>query len=127
MKENFISITCTPAILFQPLADGLIGVSNSTKAQNAQEFGSSVHNIVDAISKMVEETAQAAYLVGVADPRSEPGRPGLVDHLQLQEMQRNIQNACQAMQSSDITDKHVSRAQYCFALLSLSYLQFHSI
>ena len=38
---------------------------------------------------------QAAYLVGIADPASEPGRPGLVDQSQFSRANQAIQMACQ--------------------------------
>ena len=40
---------------------------------------------------------QAAYLIGTADPASEPGRPGLVDQSQFARSQQAIQLACQSL------------------------------
>lgn len=38
---------------------------------------------------------QSAYLVGIADPASEPGHPGLVDQSQFARANQAIQTACQ--------------------------------
>ncbi len=49
---------------------------------------------------------QAAYLVGIADPASEPGRPGLVDQSQFARANQAIQMAC-----SNLTNPSASQQQ----------------
>ena len=50
---------------------------------------------------------QAAYLVGIADPASEPGRPGLVDQSQFARANQAIQMACQNLINPASTQQQV--------------------
>ena len=51
---------------------------------------------------------QAAYLVGIADPASEPGRPGLVDQSQFSRANQAIQMACQNLTNPASSQQQVS-------------------
>ena len=51
---------------------------------------------------------QAAYLVGIADPTSEPGRPGLVDQSQYARANQAIQMACQSLSDPATSQQQVS-------------------
>ena len=50
---------------------------------------------------------QAAYLVAIADPASEPGRPGLVDQSQFARANQAIQMACQSLSNPASTEQEV--------------------
>ena len=50
---------------------------------------------------------QAAYLVGIADPASEPGRPGLVDQSQFARANQAIQNACENLNNPTASQQQV--------------------
>lgn len=54
------------------------------------------------------EFFQAAYLVGIADPASEPGRPGLVDQSQFARANQAIQMACQNISNPASSPQQVS-------------------
>lgn len=58
-------------------------------------------------------TWQAAYLVGIADPASEPGRPGLVDQSQFSRANQAIQMACQ-----NLTNPASSQQQVCIITMA---------
>ncbi len=61
------------------LGDGMTGIANHAKRSEHEEFGEAVKGVAEAICGLVEAAAQAAYLVGVADPSSVGGKRGLVD------------------------------------------------
>ena len=50
---------------------------------------------------------QASYLVGIADPASEYGRPGLVDQSQFARANQAIQMACQNLTNPASTQQQV--------------------
>lgn len=52
---------------------------------------------------------QAAYLVGIADPASEPGRPGLVDQSQFSRANQAIQMACQNLTNPASSQQQVQK------------------
>lgn len=54
---------------------------------------------------------QASYLVGVSDPNSQAGHPGLVDPIQFARANQAIQMACQ-----NLVDPGSSPSQVCFGM-----------
>jgi len=62
--------------------DGMKGIVKHAKPSQHEEFCESVRRVSEAICGLVEAAAQAAYLVGIADPSSVAGRKGLVNHSQ---------------------------------------------
>ncbi|TPP61971.1 Talin [Fasciola gigantica] len=90
-----------------PLADSLRNMSNSARDQQTQEFGSAVRQCANSMCQLVEETAQAAYLIGLADPRSEPGKPSLVNTQLFLRTQQEIQEVCDAICSPSVTNRQV--------------------
>merc|ERR1711963_105914 len=56
------------------LGDGMTGIANHAKHSEHDMFGEAVKGVSEAICGLVEAAAQAAYLVGVADPSSVGGK-----------------------------------------------------
>ncbi|KAL8568329.1 hypothetical protein ACOMHN_040902 [Nucella lapillus] len=89
------------------LGDGMTGISNHAKKGELDDFCDSVRNFANSVCGLTEASAQAAYLVGIADPASEPGRPGVVDQSQFHRANQAIQMACQ-----NLTNPASSQQQY---------------
>ncbi|XP_059140472.1 talin-2-like isoform X4 [Physella acuta] len=79
----------------QDLGNAMTGISNHAKKQDMNEFCNSVRNFANSVCGLTEASVQAAYLVGISDPASEPGRPGVVDQTQFARANQAIQMACQ--------------------------------
>ncbi|KAL5020158.1 hypothetical protein ScPMuIL_003050 [Solemya velum] len=77
------------------LGDAMTGISNHAKEGELDRFCDSIHNFAVSVCGLTESAAQAAYLVGISDPASEPGRPGVVDQSQFARANQAIQTACQ--------------------------------
>ncbi|KAL0267697.1 UNVERIFIED_CONTAM: hypothetical protein PYX00_009891 [Menopon gallinae] len=77
------------------LGDGMTGIANHAKKSEHEQFGEAVKGVSGSICGLIEAAAQAAYLVGVSDPSSIAGRPGLLDQNQLARASQAIQTACQ--------------------------------
>uniref|UniRef100_A0A0X3PHC1 Talin-1 n=1 Tax=Schistocephalus solidus TaxID=70667 RepID=A0A0X3PHC1_SCHSO len=90
-----------------PLADGLRGISNAVNENNADKFSVHVQQTTDSICLLIEETAQAAYLIGIAHPKSKPGTKSPVDRALFEGIQREIQDACKAITSPQVTERQV--------------------
>ncbi|KAI8785908.1 talin-1 isoform X12 [Biomphalaria glabrata] len=95
------------------LGDAMTGISNHAKKQDMDEFCSSVRNFANSVCGLTEASVQAAYLVGISDPASEPGRPGVVDQTQFARANQAIQMACQ-----NLTNPASSQQQICYQVLS---------
>ncbi|XP_033725564.1 talin-1-like isoform X5 [Pecten maximus] len=101
------------------LGEAMTGITNHAKQGELEDFCVAVHNFAGSVCGLTEASSQAAYLVGVSDPNSEPGRPGLVDQSQFARANQAIQSACsnlanpassqqQVLSAATIVAKHTS-------------------
>ncbi|KAA3678723.1 talin [Paragonimus westermani] len=105
--QNYYECVDAVAKSLAPLADSLRNMSNAIREKQNQDFGSAVRQCANSVCQLVEETAQAAYIIGLADPRSEPGRPSLVNTQLFIRTQRDIQQVCDAICDPTITNRQV--------------------
>ncbi|KAJ9593984.1 hypothetical protein L9F63_014625, partial [Diploptera punctata] len=92
------------------LGDGMTGIANHAKKSEHEEFGEAVKSVSNSICGLVEAAAQAAYLVGVSEPSSVAGRPGLVDQAQFARAAQSIQTACQHLTNPTTNQQQVLSA-----------------
>uniref|UniRef100_A0A6P7FNN2 Talin-2 isoform X4 n=1 Tax=Diabrotica virgifera virgifera TaxID=50390 RepID=A0A6P7FNN2_DIAVI len=92
------------------LGEGLTGITTSAKASEHEKFTDYVKSYSNAICSMIETSAQAAYLIGVSDPSSIAGRPGLVDQAQFARASQAIHQGCAALSSPTSPQKQVLEA-----------------
>ena len=109
---------CIDVVVEKSLVLGDSGNQIKTTSRNGDfdQFGIAVESTALAVCQLTEATAQAAYLVGVADAGSEEGIPGLVDQTQFVQAQQAITLACQNLLSPTSTQEQV---RFCF----FSFLQ----
>ena len=96
--------------------DGMTGIANHAKKSEYEEFGEAVKIVSSSICGLVEAAAQAAYLVGVSEPSSVAGRPGLVDQAQFARAAQSIQTACQHLTNPTTNQQQVSDILMTFML-----------
>lgn len=92
------------------LGDGMTGIANNAKHSQHLEFGHSVNSVSESIRAMIESSAQAAYLVGVSNPTSASGRPGLVDQTQFARASQAIRQSCDILSAPSSTQQQVLSA-----------------
>lgn len=92
------------------LGDGMTGIANHAKKSEHEKFGEAVKGVSTSICGLIEAAAQAAYLVGVSDPSSVAGRPGLVDQAQFARASQAINAGCQNLTSPTSTQQQVLTA-----------------
>ena len=105
----------------------MTGIANHAKKSEYEEFGEAVKSVSNSICGLVEAAAQAAYLVGVSEPSSVAGRPGLVDQAQFARAAQSIQTACQHLTNPTTNQQQVFTSFQNFPvtvliLFSFSYL-----
>merc|ERR1712223_815097 len=81
------------------LGDRMTGIANHAKHSEHDLFGDAVKGVAEAICGLVEAAAQASYLVGVADPSSVGGKPGLVDQAAFLRASQAIKQACEMLRN----------------------------
>lgn len=92
------------------LGDGMTGMANYAKLSKRTEFCHNVNSIAEPIRGLIESAAQSAYLVGVSDPTSIAGRPGLIDQSQLARALQAIRQSCDVLCSPVSTKPQVFAA-----------------
>lgn len=83
-------------------------ITSTAKKQNYDEFGEAVDTTAKAVCQLTMSAAQAAYLVGIADPSSTAATPGLVDQTQFARASQAISMACHNLLSPNSTQQQVS-------------------
>ncbi|XP_076336549.1 talin-1-like isoform X2 [Tachypleus tridentatus] len=92
------------------LGEGMTGIANHAKKSEHEKFGEAVKDVSESICGLIENAAQAAYLVGVSDPSSVAGKPGLVDLAQFARASQAIQMACQQLTNQTSNQQQVLSA-----------------
>ena len=92
-SKVFKYYSCPPQVL------GEAGANITTYAKNGayDEFSKAVESTSQAVCQLTEASAQAAYLVGIADPTSTAAIPGLVYQVQFARANQAIPTACHTL------------------------------
>lgn len=88
----------------------MTGIANHAKKSEHEQFGEAVKGVSSSICGLIEAAAQSAYLVGVSDPSSVAGRPGLVDQAQFARASQAIQTGCQSLSNPTSAQQQVLAA-----------------
>ena len=100
-----------------PLVPQVLGVSGAnitTYAKNGayDDFSRSVETMSGTVCQLTEASAQAAYLVGIADPSSTAATPGLVDQAQFARANQAIATACQNLLNPASNQQQVRKGEF---------------
>ncbi|XP_078108062.1 talin-2a [Sander vitreus] len=92
------------------LGESMAGISQNCKTGDVPAFGDCVGSASKALCGLTEAAGQASFLVGVSDPNSQAGHPGLVDPIQFAKANQAIQMACQNLVDPDSSPSQVLSA-----------------
>ncbi|XP_041458339.1 talin-1-like isoform X4 [Lytechinus variegatus] len=103
---------CLDSIMLKSkdLGESVNGIAKTAKDGELEKFGQMVDSAGQAVCGLTEAAAQSAYLVGISDPSSVAGRPGLVDQSQLVRAFQAIESACQSLLNPDSNQQQVLAA-----------------
>ena len=59
------------------MGEGMSKLGGTVKSTDPQAFEDALKGVTDAITNLIEASAQSAYLVSVSDPSSKTGTSGL--------------------------------------------------
>lgn len=102
---------CLDLVVEKSKVLGEAGASITTHAKKGEidEFGRAVESTAQAVCTLTEAAAQAAYLVGIADPSSTAATPGLVDQAQFARAGQAISMACQNLLNPASSQQQVEK------------------
>ncbi|XP_068208058.1 talin-2-like [Palaemon carinicauda] len=92
------------------LGEAMTGIVSHAKNQDHDKFGRSVRGVSDAICGLAESATQAVYLVGIGDPSSVIGRPGLVDQAQFCRASESLSEACDVLKDPSSNRQQILNA-----------------
>ncbi|XP_052457970.1 talin-2 isoform X1 [Carassius gibelio] len=92
------------------LGESMAGISHNCKTGDVPAFGDCVGGASKALCGLTEAAGQASYLVGVSDPNSQAGHPGLVDPIQFAHANQAIKMACRNLVDPDNSPSQVLSA-----------------
>uniref|UniRef100_H2ZQQ1 FERM domain-containing protein n=1 Tax=Ciona savignyi TaxID=51511 RepID=H2ZQQ1_CIOSA len=97
--NDFSYFDCLESVMdnSKMLGESMSGITQHARASELESFGEAVTATQKSLIGLTEAAAQAAYLVGIADPNSEAGTQGLVDQTQFARANQAIQMACQSL------------------------------
>ncbi len=85
----------------------MTGIAHHAKRSEMDSFCQSVREVADAVCGLAEAAAQAAYLVGVSDPSSTPGKSGLIDSNKFARSVEIVKESCSRVRSGNYSQPQV--------------------
>jgi talin len=94
------------------LGESMTGIANSCKnPSNTNVFAKSIKDTSMSICGLVETAAQSAYIIGISDIESKPGRPAILDTNHFINCSQHIQDTCNSLQSLILNLNHNENEQ----------------
>eukprot|EP00051_Salpingoeca_urceolata_P011463 m.142076 g.142076 ORF g.142076 m.142076 type:complete len:2525 (-) comp17132_c0_seq1:108-7682(-) len=79
------------------LGGAMAGIAKQARTESFSEFAQSVNTTCSTVVGLIDAAAQAAYLIGIADPTSEAGESGVIDIELCDRAERGVRDACETL------------------------------
>ncbi|TKR83174.1 hypothetical protein L596_016804 [Steinernema carpocapsae] len=89
------------------LGEGMTGIARHAKKSETQGVCESVHEAADAVCGLARAAAQSAYLIGVADSRSTPGRAAVIDVPQCGRSVTYVKQVCERIAQQNYSQQQL--------------------
>ena len=106
-EASFFECLDTATERSQQLAQSMQDITASLKKEDTETLATAANTASDAVCQLTESTAQAAYLVAIADPSSTAGKAGLVDQSQFAKARDAIRAACEGLLNENNNQQQV--------------------
>ena len=92
------------------LGDAMTGMYQTARERKTEEFNAEVDKASNTLVQLGDDANQAAYIVGISDPQSIPGRAGLVNQSEFNQSSAAILQAVQDIQNEQISQEKLVQA-----------------
>uniref|UniRef100_A0A915Q6F4 FERM domain-containing protein n=1 Tax=Setaria digitata TaxID=48799 RepID=A0A915Q6F4_9BILA len=89
------------------LGEGMTGIARHAKSQDTQSLCESVHTAANAVCGLAEGATQSAYLIGVADVKSQPGHAAIIDTSKCHRSVEIVKQICQRIERLEYTQQQI--------------------
>lgn len=100
------------------LGDGMTGMAHFTRCKDTNQVCQAVRTVAAAICGLVENAAQCAYLVGVGDEQSVPGKPAIVDFTKYEISLQIIKQLTENIERSDCNKLQIIEVIFIIFILN---------
>ncbi|XP_057316525.1 talin-2-like isoform X2 [Hydractinia symbiolongicarpus] len=125
-EASFFECLDTATEKSQQLAQSMQDITTALKKEDAEHLAEAVGGASDAVCHLTESTAQAAYLVAIADPSSTAGRAGLVDQSQFAKARDAIREACDGLLNPNANQQQDKKKMYYRVLSAATVIAKHT-
>ncbi|ESN92443.1 hypothetical protein HELRODRAFT_115799 [Helobdella robusta] len=115
-KENYFECLDNVIDKSKVLAESMTSITACARQQDMLKFCTSVDNFSKSVCSIVESSVQAAYIVGISDPNSEPIVEGLVDQDLFLRASETTKQACDVL-----GDRSTNQAQMLAAVSTIAH------
>uniref|UniRef100_A0A914HYR3 Talin n=1 Tax=Globodera rostochiensis TaxID=31243 RepID=A0A914HYR3_GLORO len=74
------------------LGDGMNGLAHYARRNDNEQLCLAVRQVANAVCGLAKNAAQSAYLIGVGDPQSEPGRAAIYDVVRCEQSLQSVKH-----------------------------------
>lgn len=81
------------------LGEGMNSMAHYARRDDVEQLCRAVKSVSDAVCELAQNAAQSAYLIGISDPDSQPGRAAIYDPIKSDKLIQEIKHLSEALVS----------------------------
>ncbi|VDO81300.1 unnamed protein product [Heligmosomoides polygyrus] len=89
------------------LGESMTGIARNAKAMDTRALCTNVRQSADAVCSLAESASQAAYLIGIAHPKSVRGETPIIDANRVRRSGLLVRQVCERIEQQNYTQKQI--------------------
>ncbi|WKX89798.1 hypothetical protein Q1695_009001 [Nippostrongylus brasiliensis] len=89
------------------LGESMTGIARNAKAMDTRALCTNVRQSADAVCSLAESASQAAYLIGVAHPKSVRGETAIIDANRVRRSGMLVRQVCERIEQQNYTQEQI--------------------
>ncbi|KAL6731024.1 hypothetical protein Aduo_001938 [Ancylostoma duodenale] len=89
------------------LGESMTGIARNAKAVDTRALCTSVRQSADAVCSLAESASQAAYLIGIAHPKSVRGETAIIDASRVRRSGMLVRQVCERIEQQNYTQEQI--------------------
>ncbi|KHJ97749.1 I/LWEQ domain protein [Oesophagostomum dentatum] len=89
------------------LGESMTGIARNAKAMDTRSLCTSVRQSADAVCSLAESASQAAYLIGIAHPKSVRGETAIIDASRVRRSGMLVRQVCERIEQQNYTQEQI--------------------
>ncbi|KAK5981052.1 VBS domain-containing protein [Trichostrongylus colubriformis] len=89
------------------LGESMTGIARNAKAMDTRALCTNVRQSADAVCSLAESASQAAYLIGIAHPKSVRGETAIIDANRVRRSGMLVRQVCERIEKQNYTQEQI--------------------